>query len=180
MERTAPSILQGSVTRRGWAYIAQPFPPSVKHLSPSRDYIWDMDLCWRRSPSSCSKPGLFVVLPTLTNGEFRVRSGLGSIFTPLRCLANVEGTTQMLSIGCRFQGSNTCQVSHVSRSSEPCVSAAALGSRLQPPLSWLGICSAGGGTWLPPDPTAIPLPVQTWEGEEGGRRTFPLGLRRWE
>lgn len=33
---------------------------------------------------------------------------------------------------------------------------------------------------LPPDPGAIPLPVQTWEGEDEGRRTFPLGLRRWE
>lgn len=70
--------------------------------------------------------------------------------------------------------------------------AAAPGSWLQPPRSWPGICSAGGGRWRPPgslrscsqglspDPGAILLPLQTWEREEGGRRTFPLGLKRWE
>jgi len=64
--------------------------------------------------------------------------------------------------------------------------AAAPGSWLQPPRSCPGISSAGGGRWrlpsqgLTPDPGAIPLPVQTWEGEEGGGRTFPLGLRGWE
>ena len=69
--------------------------------------------------------------------------------------------------------------------------AATLGSWLQPPRSWPGICSAGGGRWrppsslwgcsqgLPPDPGAIPLPVQTWEGEEGGRRRGKKNFPTW-
>lgn len=91
----------------------------------------------------------------------------------------------MMSIGYRFQGSNTHQVSHVSRSSQPWVSQQprAPGSSLpaagrvfaaqevrgdSSPISLRG-CSQG----LPPDPGAIPLPVQTWEGEERGKKNFP-------
>lgn len=87
----APSIPQGSVTGRGWACTAQPFPQYLQHFSPSRDYTWDTDLPWRRAPSPCSKPGLFMALPVLTDGELGVRSGFGSVSTSPRCWFMYKG-----------------------------------------------------------------------------------------